>query len=101
MLLGLVAAQDEEVKVPAGRTRPCKEGEFPGQRKEVSRKKRQAPAGDAPKPCWFIPDETITSGADCEKKFEETSTCEKSQVFVPLGVVSDEKEISRLIRPWH
>ena len=82
LLVAAVAAQDEDT-VPPGRTRICKEGEFPGKRN-----RRQAgPAPDAAKPCWFIPDETITKGEDCEKRFEETQTCEKSQVFVPLGQV--------------
>ena len=85
LLVGLVAAQGED-EVPEGRTRICKEGEFPGKRN-----KRQAagpPGPDAPKPCWFIPDATIASGDDCEARFTETGVCEKSQVFVPLGVVS-------------
>jgi hypothetical protein len=81
LLVAAVAAQDDDA-VPPGRTRICKEGEFPGKRN-----RRQAANPDAPKPCWFIPDASITKGEDCEKKFEETQTCEKSQVFVPLGQV--------------
>lgn len=82
LILGLVAAQDD--KVPEGRTRICKEGEFPGKR--VKRQAGEAPGPDAPKPCWFIPDDTIKSGDDCEKS-SHAATCEKSQVFVPLGVL--------------
>jgi hypothetical protein len=85
LLIGLVAAQSED-EVPPGRTRICKEGEFPGKRNK--RQAPDAPGPDAPKPCWFIPDSSIASGDDCEKRFTETNTCEKSQVFVPLGVVS-------------
>lgn len=81
LLVAAVAAQDDDA-VPPGRTRICKEGEFPGKRN-----RRQAANPDAPKPCWFIPDASITKGEDCEKKFEETQTCEKSQVFVPLGQI--------------
>ena len=79
MFIHFVAESNEDY-VPSGLTRICREGEFPGKRNKRDSEPK------APKPCWFIPDPSIKSGDDCELKFYETQTCEKSVVYVPLGV---------------
>ena len=67
--------------VPPGRARLCTEEEFPGKRKKRA-------DIENPPICWFIPDASITSGDDCEQTFNQTQSCEKSLIFLPLGVTT-------------
>ena len=89
---------DEDI-VPLGRTRICKDGEFPGKRipsnfivqfngTDHNERENRDPHPEDSNVCWFIPDASIKSDEDCKHKFAETQTCEKSHVFVPLGVTT-------------